>query len=144
MDSTYNNERLYIDVRDDISLMQALTADSSLNLDAYTMTYLISLLRSMILTSENISGSENIPDETIRITSQDLYKLKDKILNEEKRKLKLSKKESTKTAASSVPVAAGENLSHVEQELGTPSEDEEEAEESKEEEEDSEAEETDE
>lgn len=111
VDSTFNNERLYIDVRDDISLMQALTADSSLKLDAYTMTYLISMLRSIILTAENI------PDETIKITSQSLYDLKKKILNEEKKKNKLAKKELNKAASGEVPAVETKSLGHVEQEL---------------------------
>lgn len=120
MDSTFNNERLYIDVRDDISLMQALTTDPTLKLDAYTMTYLISLLRSMILTSENI------PDETIKITSQALYDLKKKILNEEKKKTKLAKKELNKAASGENPAVETKSLGHVEQELDIPLEEEEE------------------
>lgn len=107
LDSTFNNERLHIDVRDDISLMMALSADKNLELDPYTMIYIISLRRSLLLTSENTE------EETIKITSRSLYKLKKKILAEEK---KQAKKVKIGQASEAKP------LGIVEQDLNMPEE----------------------
>lgn len=107
LDSTFNNERLHIDVRDDISLMMALSADKNLELDSYTMIYIISLRRSLLLTSENTE------EETIKITSRSLYKLKKKILAEEK---KQAKKVKIGQASEAKP------LGIVEQDLNMPEE----------------------
>lgn len=77
VDSTLNNERLHIDIRDDISLLQALLTDINLKLDYYTMYFLISLRRSMLTTYENIG------EDIIKIPSSSLYKLKEKIFNDD-------------------------------------------------------------
>ena len=86
IDCTYNNDRLCIDVRDNLSLLQALASDQQLDLDPFTMAYMISLNRSLLITSENVS------EDVIKITSESIYKLKDGILNEEKKALKQEEK----------------------------------------------------
>lgn len=73
IDSILNNERLHIDIRDDIALLQALITDRNLKLDYYTMTFLISLRRSILMTYENIG------EDIIKIPSNSLYKLKKRI-----------------------------------------------------------------
>lgn len=87
LDGTYNNDRLCIDVRDNLSLLQALTSDKQLHLDPYTMAYMISLNRSLLLTAENVE------EDTIKITSNRLYQIKDAILNEDKLTKKQEKKQ---------------------------------------------------
>ncbi len=77
VDSILNNERLHIDIRDDISLLQALLADRNLKLDYYTMYFLISLRRSILTTYENVG------EDIIKIPSNSLYKLKERILNDD-------------------------------------------------------------
>ncbi len=74
IDSVLNNERLYIDIRDDIALLQALITDKNLELDYYTMTFIISLRRSILMTYENIG------EEVIKIPSNSLYKLRKTII----------------------------------------------------------------
>ena len=92
IDCTYNNDRLCIDVRDNLSLLQALASDQQLMLDPFTMAYMISLNRSLLITSENVS------EDTIKITSESIYKLKDGILNEEKKASKQEEKSLKKGA----------------------------------------------
>lgn len=87
IDTVENNERLHIDVRDMISLVQGLSSDVKLNLDIKTLTYVQSILSSMIATYE--ASSE---DSTIIIKSSSLKKLKNKVFKNIEHKQKAEEK----------------------------------------------------
>lgn len=97
IDTVENNERLHIDVRDMISLVQGLSSDVKLNLDIKTLTYVQSILSSMIATYE--ASSE---DSTIIIKSSSLKKLKNKVFKnidqKQKAEEKASKNENNNTS----------------------------------------------
>lgn len=97
IDTVENNERLHIDVRDMISLVQGLSSDVKLNLDIKTLTYVQSILSSMIATYE--ASSE---DSTIIIKSSSLKKLKSKVFknieHKQKAEEKASKNENNNTS----------------------------------------------
>lgn len=87
IDTVENNERLHIDVRDMISLVQGLSSDVKLNLDIKTLTYVQSILSSMIATYE--ASSE---DSTIIIKSSALKRLKTKVFKNVEQNIKTKEK----------------------------------------------------
>ena len=89
IDIVENNERLHVDVRDVISLLQGLASDVKLNLDLKTMTYVQSIFGSMLATYEASSEDSN---STIVINSTQLKKLKSKVFKSVNNKLKVLEK----------------------------------------------------
>ena len=87
IDIVENNERLHVDVRDMISLVQGLSSDVKLNLDIKTLTYVQSILSSMISTYE--ASSE---DSTIIIKSSALKRLKTKVFKNVEQNIKTKEK----------------------------------------------------
>lgn len=87
IDTVENNERLHVDVRDVISLLQGISADVKLKLDLKTMIYVQSIFSSMVATYE--ASSE---DSTIIIKSSALKTLKTKVFKNVEQNIKTKEK----------------------------------------------------
>lgn len=87
IDTVDNNDRLHVDVRDVLSLLQGISSETKLNLDLKTMMYVESVFSSMLTTYE-ATDEEAI----LVITNLDLKKLKKRVFKNANKKLKLLKK----------------------------------------------------
>lgn len=73
IDAIENNNRLYIDTRDIVSIFQYCISDANLDLDDKTMLFATSIFNSLITTYEVTS------DDIIKLSVTTLYKLKKEI-----------------------------------------------------------------
>ncbi len=81
-----HDSRTYVDLRDVISLMQAMLNDIRIKLDNSTMAFTISVLSSI-----SKSAGLNDTDDFVDITNKKLYQIQKLVLGQEKQLQKLLK-----------------------------------------------------
>lgn len=113
IDAIENNNRLYIDTRDIVSIFQYCISDANLDLDDKTMLFATSIFNSLITTYEVTS------DDIIKLSVTTLYKLKKEIDDKYIKLNKPTKKslfKKHKVEVEVVEVASEENIIEEEQE----------------------------
>lgn len=114
IDTVENNERLHLDARDVISLLQGLSTDLKLKLDTKTMMYVESLFRSLLTTYEALES-----ETTLIINHSYLKRLKKKVYRMANKNIKLLEEAQEQSNNSVSALLVEENLDTEEAEEGS-------------------------